>query len=381
MRCGTAELRAAEFPALEGSTYLNSASIGPLPERTRAVLDDWARRRQAPQRLPDKEIYAALDRSRALAARLLNCDATEIALAGNTTFGLNVAARALPLGPGDVVVVSRREFPANVYPWLTLRERGVTVELAPVTPEGWPDERLLLERVRDPRVKVLAVSLVQFHNGYAVDLAALSAATRAAGTWLVVDAIQGLGQLPVDLRATPVDILSTGAQKWLLSPWGSGFTYVRKELVTQLTPPMAGWRSFEGTDDYNRLTEYDDRWLPDARRFELITLPFQDLAAMNASLELLLDLGIPAIRAHVLAVAEPLLDLARRKGLGLASPVGRAQTAITCLRVPDGARAFAALRAAGVTCSLREGALRFSPHCFNTPEETARAAAVVDRAL
>jgi cysteine desulfurase/selenocysteine lyase len=224
-------IRESEFGSLNGVTYLNSASTGPLPERTIRALERFNRMRAAPHLLPDPDLFAIFTESRRLIARLINATPDEIALATNTSYGLNLAALALPLERGDVVLVSDREFPANVYPWLHLRQHGVEVELAPVTANGWPDEAYLLERITDRRVKVLAVSLVQFSNGYAVDLDALSRATRATGTYLVVDAIQGLGQFPVDLRRTPVDILSSGGQKWLLAPWGSGFMYVRRELI------------------------------------------------------------------------------------------------------------------------------------------------------
>ena len=145
-------------------------------------------------------------------------------------------------------------------------------------------------------MRVLAISLVQFSNGYTVDLGRLSAATREAGAYLVVDAIQAVGQVPIDLRKTPVDVLACGGQKWLLSPWGSGFVYVRRELIRELRPAVTGWMAFEGTDDFTRLTQYDDRLRGDARRFELITLPYQDFAGMNASVRMLLDAGIPAHR-------------------------------------------------------------------------------------
>ena len=230
--------------------------------------------------------------SRSLAARLIGASPEEIGLTVNTGYGLSLAARALPLKRGDIVLASDKEFPANVYPWMGLKDIGVTLELAPTTPEGWPDEERLLERLADPRVRVLAVSLVQFSNGYTVDLARLSDATRAAGTYLVVDAIQGLGQIPLDVGEVPVDILACGAQKWLLSPWGSGFVYVRRELIRDLHPAITGWMAFEGTDDFSRLTQYDDTLRADARRFELITLPYQDFAGMNASLDLLLSVGI-----------------------------------------------------------------------------------------
>ncbi len=375
------ELRKSDFRWTAETSYLDSASIGPMPARTLAALDAFNRMRCTPHRIPKDVQFATLTRARYLAARLLNVSDSEIALSTNTSFGLNVAAGALPLRRGDVVLVSDREFPANVYPWMKLAERGIQMELVPVTPDGWPDEDRLLQRLEDPRVKVLAVSLVQFSNGYTIDLAAISKATRATGTWLVVDAIQGLGQLPVDLRETPVDILSTGAQKWLLSPWGSGFFYARKEILEQLTPPFAGWLAFQGTDDFGRLTDYNPEWRDDSRRFELITLPYQDFAAMNTSLELILDVGVPEIAAHLQRVQKPLLDLAARRDIPITSPLGSHGSAIVCLKVPDAARLHGVLRANEVICSLREGSLRFSPHLFNSIDDVARAAKELERAM
>src|SRR3989475_7834397 len=118
--------------------------------------------------------------------------------------------------------------------------QGIDVELAPCAAEGWPDEDYLIERLEDPRVRVLAVSFVQFSNGYRADLARLGAACRANGTFLVVDAIQGVGNSLLDVRETPVDLLACGGQKWLLSPWGSGFLYVRQGLVPGLEPAGTG---------------------------------------------------------------------------------------------------------------------------------------------
>jgi selenocysteine lyase/cysteine desulfurase len=376
-----AALRAAEFPWTAETIYLNNASTGPIPERTRRALEEFNRLRARPFELPDTRLFDIFAESRRLAARLVNADVEEVALAINTSWGLNLAAGALPLVEGDVVVVSDREFPANVYPWMRLRERGVRLELAPTTAEGWPDEEYLLERVADPRVRALAVSLTQFSNGYTVDLARLSAATRAHGTFLVVDAIQGVGQLPVDVRATAVDVLACGAQKWLLSPWGSGFTYVRRELVPQLAPSMVSWMAFEGTDDFSRLVQYADTLRADARRFDFITLPYQDFAGMNTSLGLLLELGVDAIREHLRGLAAPLLDWAARRDVRVASPTDRHASGITCLAPPEAAAVHARLRDAGVVTSLREGAIRISPHAYNTVEEMERVVEILDAAI
>jgi cysteine desulfurase/selenocysteine lyase len=375
-----AALREQEFPWTQDTIYLNNASVGPLPERTRRVLETFNRKRAAPFQLPDRDLVGIMAESRRLAAELIGAHPAEIALTINTGFGLSLAARALPLRSGDIVLASDREFPANVYPWMLLKDIGVTLELAPTTAEGWPDEEYLLERLQDQRVRVLAVSLVQFSNGYTVDLARLSAATRASGTYLVVDAIQGVGHIPVDLGQTPVDVLACGAQKWLLSPWGSGFVYVRQELVRELRPAITGWMAFEGTDDFTRLTEYNDTLRGDARRFELITLPYQDFAGMNASLGLLLGLGIHRIGKHLRTLHQPVVAWATQSGARVVSPPGERTSGILCVAPANVGAAFRALKAARIICSMREGAIRLSPHAYNTGDEMERVVEVLEQA-
>jgi selenocysteine lyase/cysteine desulfurase len=373
-----AELRRSEFPWTSDTVYLNNASVGPLPERTRAVLEAFNQRRAAPFQLPDRDLMNTMAESRRLAAQLIGAVPEEIALTINTGVGLSLAARALPLKPGEIVLASDKEFPANVYPWMLLKDSGVALELARTTPEGWPDEAHLLERLRDPRVRVLAVSLVQFSNGYTIDLARLSAATRATGTYLVVDAIQGIGQVPVDVQTTPLDILACGAQKWLLSPWGSGFMYVRRELIRELQPTMTGWMAYEGTDDFSRLTQYNDTLRGDARRFEMITLPYQDFAGMNASLDLLLSLGVPQIQRHVTSLHQPVLAWASRKGARVVSPQGERGSGILCVAPANVGEAFRALKSARIICSLREGAIRLSPHAYNSQTDMERVVDVLE---
>lgn len=377
-RLSLTALRAEEFPWSTDTIYLNHASIGPLPERTRLALEEFNRRRAAPFQLPDRDLFGILSESRRLIARLVGATPEEIGLTVNTGFGLSVAARALSLRPGDVVVVSDREFPANVYPWLRLRDQGITPELVPTTVDGWPDETRLLERLRDPKVRVLAVSLVQFSNGYQVDLARLSAATRERGAYLVVDAIQGVGQLPVDLSRVEVDVLACGGQKWLLSPWGSGFVYVRRALISSLSPAITGWLAFEGTDDLTRLTKYDDTLRADARRFELMTLPYQDFAGLNASLGLLLSLGVDRIRDHLQVLHAPVLEWADRTGTSVVSPRDARGSGMLCIAPERVEEVHRRLKSARIICSLREGAIRLSPHCYNTVGEMERVVEVLD---
>jgi selenocysteine lyase/cysteine desulfurase len=374
-------LRREEFPWAARTAYLNHASTGPLPASARRRLAAYQERRAEPHRLTPDDLFPVLEAARAAAARLVNADPAEIALAPNTSFGLNLAALALPLPPGSVILASDREFPALVYPFRHRARHGdVRFELLPVTAAGWPDEAALVARLDDPAVRCVAVSLTQFANGYTVDLARLSRETRRRGIWLVVDAIQACGQVPVDLRATPVDLLACGAQKWLLSPWGTGFLWVRPDLVPVLEPPWAGWMAFEGTEDFTRLCAYDPRLRRDARRFEMVTLAFHDFVGMAAAVDLLAGLGPGSVAAHLREIRRPVVEWAARRDVAVTSPLDARGSGILCVAPPAPERAFAALEAAGVAASLREGAIRLSPHAYNTVDEMARVAEVLERA-
>jgi len=229
-------------------------------------------------------------------------------------------------------------------------------------------------------VRVLAVSFVQFANGYRADLGRLGAACRANGTFLVVDGIQGVGNSTLDVRETPVDILACGGQKWLLSPWGSGFVYVRRELISALEPAVTGWMAFEGTDDFSRLIDYNPTFRSDARRFEMVTLPFQDFHGMTTSVGMLAELGVDDIAQYARTLHEPVLHWAEENGVRVVSPSDEAhRSAIVCLAPAHPAEAYHALKRAHVVCSLREGAIRLAPHCYNTVEEMERVLDVLDQ--
>ncbi|MFM8782019.1 MAG: aminotransferase class V-fold PLP-dependent enzyme [Gemmatimonadota bacterium] len=363
--------RAREFPweSTGEAIHLDHASIGPVPQRARDAVAAYDARRAEPHRLGMEDFFPVLDRARALVASLIGAEAAEIALTTNTSWGVNLAAYALPLGPGDIVLGSEGEFPANVYPWMAAaRARGFTYERLPLAGSGPDDAALLARLAGDPRVRGVALSWVSFWSGARIDRDAIGAACRARGIWFAVDAIQGLGPLALDLRTTPVDIVSCGAQKWLCSPWGSGFVYVRRGLVDRLEPPAAGWLAQASSGDFGRFLDYDPAWHADARRFEVGTIPYQDVVGMNATLELLHTLGPAAVEAHVRGLTRRLLDWASRApGVRVLTPSDDAARAgIVALVTPDVAGDSARLREARVTHSVREGAIRLSPHFHNT---------------
>ena len=369
-------LRKEEFPwaAAGESIYLNTASTGPLPRRTVEALSRFTELRAAPHRITHDLQFGTLTRSRELIARLIGASPTEIALATNTGFGINVAAASLPLGKGDVVLGFEQEFPANIYPWMSAaKQRGFEFRTIPA-PRGLHSQDALLDAMRAPNVKAVAISWVEFASGYKFDLDVIGAECKRRGIFFVVDAIQGLGPAMLDLRRTHIDILACGAQKWLMSPWGSGFMYVRGDLVRSLEPGFVSWMGVRDSDDFSKLTQYDLTWRDDARKFEFITLPFQEFAGLNASLDLFFELGVDAVAAHTNTLACQILDWADQRGVESVTPKdSRHRAGVVALRFPDSARKSELLNAAGVVHSLREGAIRLAPYFFNTPDEVAEA--------
>jgi cysteine desulfurase/selenocysteine lyase len=366
----TAQLRAMEFPWAHAgeAVYLNAASTGPLPERSIRAQEQFTRKRGAPHRITFEEQFGVLAESRRLIAKLIGADERSVALAGNTSAGLNLAAWGLPLGPGDVVVVPALEFPANMYPWLAAsRARGFAVDVVPAR-NGLIDEDALVAALDAPGVRVLSVSWVGFSTGAVVDLDRLGAECRARGILFVVDAIQGLGALRLDLGRTPVDLVACGGQKWLLSPWGTGFTWVAPSLLDRITVQPVSWMAVRDSDDFSRLLEYDLTWRDDARRFEQVTMPFQDFAGMAASLGMLDELGAEAVATHIAVRTRELLEGAAALGIPVVTPRAR-HAGICSVRPRDAAVVSARLDGAGVIHSVREGTIRLAPHCYTTEQE------------
>jgi cysteine desulfurase/selenocysteine lyase len=373
-------LRDREFPSVARAPWLNAASMTPLPERSRRAIDDFNRHRSDVGSLRGEHFEPVMVRCRRSAARLMGADEDEIALLPNTSFGINLAAQCLPLEAGRRVVLSDREFPANVYPWLAMeRLRGARVDVLPADARGNPDEARMLEEVARGDVGILAVSAVQFTNGWVGDLEALGRACREHGTWFVVDAIQALGQRPLDVRACGIDVLAAGGHKWLCGPFGTGFTYVRREVIGRMEPHLIGWTSMTASADLGRVLDYEYAFVEGARRFEVATQPWQDYAGFAESLELIDEAGPARIREHVLALLDPLAAWLQARGVEVTSdPRPERRSGIFSFRPADAAVAHRALSRAGVGCVVREGAVRLAPHLYNQPEDLETVMDVLD---
>jgi selenocysteine lyase/cysteine desulfurase len=374
-------IRAREYPPPRDGIFLNAASWGLNPKSSVEAVVDFARRRNEPLGVDHRRLGEIQRRARSAVARLLSVDSAEVALVPNTSFGVNLAASLTGIGPPGTIVLSEGEFPANVFPWKLLEPKGFHIHVVPADEWGRPREDALLEALGRPDVRALAVSAVQFASGYRCDLEALGSACRNRDILFCVDAIQALGAAPLNPRECHIDVLASGAQKWLCSPYGSGFAWVRRELLGSFTPPMVSWLAMEGGARFDDMLGYEMAWRRDARRFELATLGIQDYLGMAQSLEVLWEIGIGAVRRHILELHDQIIGwVATRPEVTPVTPLNPEQRAgILSLRMPRVDAAAGALEDAGVTVSVREGALRIAPHFYNTSAEIEDVLRILDR--
>ncbi|MEO7218706.1 MAG: aminotransferase class V-fold PLP-dependent enzyme [Gemmatimonadaceae bacterium] len=376
---------AKEFPwADEGVVYLNAAATGPHPARTVVELERWIKLRERPWEIALDEQFAVLAKSRRLSAGLIGADDSEIALTPNTSTGLNIAAQILPIERGKVILGYDGEFPANVYPWMAIDRRTAGTaryEQLGLLPNGLPDWDALPARLDRGDVGVLAISWVSFVSGDRADLETIGPMCRERGIRFVVDAIQGVGTTPLDVHKCRIDILSCGAQKWLLSPWGSGFCYIRHDLVQNLEPRTIGWLAMHGSEDFSNMLDYKLNYAEDARRFEVATIPYQDMAGMNASLELFGEIGLDVVSSKIHSLAGRLVaGIAAIKTLSLVTPVDPNRRAgIVSFNVENVEAVSKRLNDGGVSHSVRGGGvIRVAPHIYNTEQQIDRVLALLD---
>jgi cysteine desulfurase / selenocysteine lyase len=366
----------AQFPLLNEVTYLEHSSLGPVSLSVRqAAAEALAIQGEGSRGVPRLEAEVPVLKDKI--ARLIGASAQEIALVRNTAEGLSTVAAGVPWQPGDRVVTDNIEFPANIYPWLNLEARfGVTTTLVPAR-----GGRVLVEDLMaacDARTRVVAVSFVQFSNGYRIDLDRLGAFCRARAIYLCVDGIQGLGALPLDVSTTPIDFLSCGGHKWLLGPLGLGFLYLRREVQPLLWPAEVGHHSV--LLDQAHYTTYNLRFRDDAEKFEASAPNYTGVFGLSRSLDLFHAHGPAATAARIMALTDHLCDGLARSGCRILSPREPSEKSGAVAFVSDrrpSADLHERLREARIIVSLREGAIRVSPHFYNTHEEIDRLVAAV----
>ncbi|HRS29124.1 MAG TPA: aminotransferase class V-fold PLP-dependent enzyme [Phycisphaerae bacterium] len=360
------ELRAL-FPITRHYNFQNHAAIAPLSGPAAEAMAGYAHEMAAAAYL-EGTYYRAAERVRRAAARLLNADPEEVTFVKNTSEGINYVANGIQWVTGDNVVSTNMEFAANVYPWLNLESRGVTLKRVAEEDGRIPFDRLAA--AIDRRTRVVAISAVQWSNGFRIDLTRLGELCKERGVLFFVDAIQALGVHPFDVRGMNIDFLAADGHKWLCGPEGAGLFYCRRELIGHLHPVEIGYLAMKQGFDTNEI-KIDLR--DDAQRFDSGVYNLAGVCALGASIDLLLEFGIDQVQKRVKDLTDRLVEGLHRKNWQVHSPRTPSEWSGIVTFSSD-AHDLQALRKHlrnefRIVVASRLGRLRASPHFYNSTEE------------
>jgi len=366
------------FDLNKDMVYLNHASHGPLPLPARKAYDDYLDSWQKTEHDHDVESFRIIEKLRHKLANMIVADPRRLGLSYNTTSGLSLIAGGYPWKKGDNIVLSEKEFPACVYPWVSLKRIGVELKFAS-TKNGFIDEESLMGLV-DKNTHAISVSWVQFNNGFRTDLKKLGDFCRSRDVLLCVDGIQGMGVIPINVPDNNVDLFTSGCAKWMLGPCGTGFFYLSERAEGKLKPVNIGWLSVDWNDDFTDLLRYD---LPERKgpsKYEYGTYAYQDIRALNASVDLHLSIDRNSVWDYVKSLTGMIIDkIESDDRLELkSSKMDHRRSGIVAFRSKDARSLYDYLRENRFIVSFREGNIRVSPHFHNTPEEIESFIAAVD---
>jgi cysteine desulfurase / selenocysteine lyase len=371
-----------EFAAL-ATPYVDVAARGPLPASAKQAAEAILTA-QLTGIVPKAEWLNLVETTRSLAAPLIGASADEVAFTKNVSEGLNIVGAGLSLSPGDrIIVAPSAEHPNNVFPWLwAAQERSAeVVAVSPGPNEGL--EQALINRI-DSRTKLVAVTAVDFATGRRTDLAAIGTACRTVGAFLLVDAAQSSGVLVQDMEKLPVDGWATAAQKGLLAPYGLGLLYVRRDWVDRIRPVALARFSVEVDADHEAAGAEDGWRLRDgARRYEIGNYNYIGLAALRASLDLLLQIGPANVERRSVAASEQLRSALSGLDIPILPVSEGYRSHILAIAEHQGAghdrsevgwlnALSAALTRDGIAHSVRRGAVRLSTHMHLLPDSVTR---------
>ncbi len=363
------------FPDFGDTTYLNCAYQGVFPLTAVARAHQAIELKCHPERMDEAEYFDLPHRVRHHLAAIIGSDDNEIGLTSGATQGIGVVASGLNLGPGGEVIVAASNFPSNLFTWLHMRRKGVSVRILR------SDERPLrlddVVRAFTSDTKILALDWVNYSNGRRINLAEMGALARERGALFVVDGTQGVGALELNVHELPVDVMAVAAYKWLLGPYGTGFVYVRDELLNRLDLKVVNWLSVDGAEEFDALP-VDDFKLPAAARIFDVpeTGNFLNLSALEASLEFVRGAGVDAVRRHCSSLLDVADEGLKSRGYRLAeddrslhpSPI----LSFQCDSTDATESLFQKLKAGQVEASLRHHWIRISPYLYNDRDDIER---------
>ena len=363
------QLRAL-FPHTEKQhTYLNHAAISPLSVPVVEALENFIDSRHVGEIMTLDDDLDALEDTKAALSELINADSLDrIAWTPNTSFGLQAIADTFAWQAGDEILLNTMEFPSNVYPFRNYEKEGVHVRQIDASNGIISLDKI--EAAITPKTRMLSISAVQFLSGYKADLAEIGALCKKHDIAFIVDAIQALGVSPIDVQKMQIDALSCGSHKWLMAPVGLGFLYVSEEFQSKLKEKYYGWFSVEEPWE---MLNHEQTLASTANRFESGALNIAAVHGLQASLQLINQVGIQNINQHVGYLLDLLVegvwDLPV-KTFTTSEKKNRAgiMTLEISNKIPEDV-VTQELKKEQITVSFREGKLRIAPHFYNSAHE------------
>jgi cysteine desulfurase / selenocysteine lyase len=370
-----------EWFEIEDATYLNLAGQSPMPKvsiRAVQAAVDW---KKFPHRIPDSEFFDLPNRIRASIAKLIGAKPEEIALGTGASTGLMALAYGLTWRPGDEVLTAKGEFPMQYTTWKPMEAReGISLKIVS------PRDRFITTddfiAALTPKTRLVSVSMVRFDDGSLIDAARLAAACHAQGALLALDVSQCCGALPMNVTDLGADFLVSAGYKWLLSPFGTGFFWIKSEHIANARPAPFYWMGVAGSENFAALATNDPRPAPIARRWDFPeTANYLNLSAMEASVNFVLSAGPETVAAHsrnLIGFMYERLPKDRCIPTSPLDPGQRGPYGCFAARSPEKTKAlYDKLRQESVIVSLREGNIRVSPYLYNTERDIDRLISVI----
>jgi selenocysteine lyase/cysteine desulfurase len=345
--------------------FLNHAAESPLPKPVAEAVIKYAKEFSN----NGKTSFDCLDAGKPCFASLVGAKAGEIAVIENTSVGLNIAANVLDYPTESKIVTTDLEYPSVVYPWLR-KNLGVRIQYVKNV-----DGKILLddmEKAVDDKTVAVAISHVEYANGFRNDLRVLSEIVHEHGAYLIVDAIQSVGTMHVDVKRDDVDFMMAACYKWLLSPHGAAYLYVKDELIEKFEPPYVGWASVK--QETFDTADFYDIWnlnlSKTASRFEVGTSCTISLVGAAEAMKMLLHFGIENVRKRIMMLTDHIIEAAEDLGLQLQTPKEKqCRSGIVNFKIDKPQKFVEKLEKKRIVVSARANGVRVSPHFYNTEEE------------
>ncbi|MFH1729057.1 MAG: aminotransferase class V-fold PLP-dependent enzyme [Pseudomonadota bacterium] len=356
-----------EFPLKKNIIYLANAEVAPLPLSSANAIAEYAKDYS---NFGHKAYYnkyeKLIDDTRVEAAKLLDCSEDEIAFGKNTTWGIILASMLLPLKKDDEIIIPHKEFPANYYPWLPLRNKGIKIKFIRSRDFGIAPEDIIDNITK--KTKLITQSLVDYFTGYRQDFKKLSKVCKEKDIHLVLDAIQGIGAIPFSCKKNHISFLSADAHKWMMGPEGISLLYINKKVIPKLNQDYYGWLNLEDPFDFLKRNK---ELVKTASRVEEGSHNMLGIAGLNKSLKLINEVGIDEIWESIFKLTEILIIELKKLGYYVVTRKQKnSRAGIISFKPTKNATLIQKhFETKKIYINQRNGYLRISPHFYNDKDE------------